>query len=685
VRAEAVASLPRHLFLAVLAALAAVGRGAPSSATLLALAALLVVFLGARALAERMRAPHRALRPQLLLLCALLAAAAVTRLLGATGGVAVPWVTLFGIPLALALALPGGSLVPRPRLLAALFYGALAVGLLAIDPWRDPVGRILVALLAVVGTVAAALDAGRNVVPDGLPSPPQTRRRTASIAALLALLALLTSLGVDAALAPIPRLWQEPQETPEREDRLAQQVQAAPADDEGAGERALALVRLVDAGDEPPQRLYLRSRLLDDPTESTGFVYLAPRAGEATRYADRDDGSEDLRIHWPETHDEGRGDERGQGITFSITLLADARDPLLVVPTPRWIEGRSLSIGADGAIAGPSGSERSATYDTAGDPLGAFDLSARRAGAAARDEELMALPGPFDGRHELVALLGDLREATPDAVARASAIAAILRKTGRFDPKAPFRDWAGFVKARRGSALHFAQCFALLARLARIPARVAMGYACDEYDAEDRRFDVRAKDFHYWGEVKIEGLGWIDFDPCPELPFLDPAAAAAGEPPPEPIDPKAIRKAIARERPFVVGLLLLLLVVAWLAFPSLRLQIDKLAGPRAPSGIAGAARRAWRFWQELLECCRRFGLEAHPAQTAEEFALVVGSAAPHEKEGVFKLLRVYHACRFGGAELHPEDERTSRELLARLPPALQAWRSERAAPEPSRR
>ena len=673
----------RGAFLALLVALAWERRGAPEPATLVALAALLAAAVALRMVVERLRRPPRELAPALALVAVLGTAGAAASWLGADGGIDVGWVALAGIPLALALVVPDPALVPRSRALAVLFFVALAFGLLAIEPWYSPTGRLLLGSLALLGTTAAALDVGRSVMPPGLPPPTATTRaRAAATATLLAALVLLTSLGVDAALAPLPRVWERRPETAPPEDRLASSVRHGTAAQESAPEAALALVRVLDGdGEEVPDRLYLRNRVLDQPTDSDELIYLGPRFGTTALHRDTDDGVQDLRIRWSESREDGPG----EGLTFQVTLLSDRLDALPVVPVPRWIEGRSLAVGADGALARPAGAAgASFSYRMAASPRAAFQPRRRQEAIAARNPECTSLPESFAGRAALEQVLGELPDGLQDDLSRVRTLSAHLRRTGRIDPDAPFLGWDEFLAVRAGKPVHFAQCFALLARLARVPARVAVGYCSDDYDETDRRFEVRARDEHYWGEVEIEGAGWIDLDPCPELAMLDPLASGARLAP-ERTDPKAVRKAFARERPLVVGLLLLLLVAAVLAFPSLRLELERITGPRPPAGMAGPARRAWRFWQELIDCCRRFGLEAHPAWTAEEFARLVGGAAPGEWSGLVRLLRVYHSCRFGGAELRPEEEQSSRELLSRLPHALQAWRSGRSDRAPSRR
>jgi transglutaminase-like putative cysteine protease len=670
----------RLAFLASLVALVAALRGMPSPASLLAVALALALGIGARALPERRRSPLRELRLALMLVVLLVAGALVLMALGERGPLVTPWVTLVGVPFALALTREEPTLVPRSKPLAWLLLASLAAGVVGLAPWTTRTGSALLAVAALLGTYGAALDLARAAPAKGMPAPTsRERRRGAATAALVALAVILLAAAVDAALAQLPRPWRDPEGGSNRSDRLARQLpvpeRAAPR--QAGLDGGVALVRLLEGDEPPPARLFLRESVLDLPVEREGVLFLGPRGGESLDRRDADDGREDQRVHWTETRDE----PNESGLAFQVTLLADPAEALLVVPRPRWLDGAIFTIAADGSIARPTSVPGSFTYRTGGSPAAAFGPPPRppaRAAAQDHDDEQLALPPAFEGRVVLAAMLRDVPEGEDDH-ARAEAIASMLRRTGRFDPAAPFEDWAGFGAARRGSSLHFAQCFALLARIARLPARVACGYATSAFDEKDRRWDVRRGDRRFWGEVRFEEIGWAGFDPLPAAP---PAEAA---PPPPRTDSQALRTTVVQDRPLLVGLLVLVFVALLLAFPTLKLEIEKLASRRAPGRIPERARRAWRFWQELIDCCRRFGLESDPSQTAEEFSRLVRAAAPAEGAGVVTLLRVYHGCRFGGADLSAEEELRSREMLARLPAALQSWRSARDGSGPSRR
>ena len=66
---------------------------------------------------------------------------------------------------------------------------------------------------------------------------------------------------------------------------------------------------------------------------------------------------------------------------------------------------------------------------------------------------------------------------------------------------------------RTGFCEHYAASFATLMRLARIPARVVVGYLGGEYNDLGGFFLVRQADTHAWCEVWIPGNGWTRIDP----------------------------------------------------------------------------------------------------------------------------------------------------------------------------
>jgi transglutaminase-like putative cysteine protease len=70
-----------------------------------------------------------------------------------------------------------------------------------------------------------------------------------------------------------------------------------------------------------------------------------------------------------------------------------------------------------------------------------------------------------------------------------------------------------FFETRRGYCEHYASAFALLMRVAGIPARVVVGYQGGELSTVGNWYLVTQSDAHAWTEVWLSGRGWVRVDP----------------------------------------------------------------------------------------------------------------------------------------------------------------------------
>lgn len=68
---------------------------------------------------------------------------------------------------------------------------------------------------------------------------------------------------------------------------------------------------------------------------------------------------------------------------------------------------------------------------------------------------------------------------------------------------------------KTGNCGYFASAAVVLLRAAGVPARLAVGYLSDEWDAASMTNTIRAKNAHAWPEVYFPGYGWIDFEVTP--------------------------------------------------------------------------------------------------------------------------------------------------------------------------
>jgi hypothetical protein len=106
---------------------------------------------------------------------------------------------------------------------------------------------------------------------------------------------------------------------------------------------------------------------------------------------------------------------------------------------------------------------------------------------------------------------------------RARALADYLRESHTFDPETPgghgYANVAAILaqpggQGGGGTSEQFASAFALLARAAGLPSRVAVGFAPGS-DEGGGRYEVRTGDAVAWGEVYFEGVGWVPFSVTP--------------------------------------------------------------------------------------------------------------------------------------------------------------------------
>ena len=158
------------------------------------------------------------------------------------------------------------------------------------------------------------------------------------------------------------------------------------------------------------------------------------------------------------------------------------------------------------------------------------------------DDGRDALRLPSRGNPRTVAFAQGLRARHADDRALVHAVLAMFRDEdftytlapGVVHPRDPVD---GFLfDSRRGFCEHYASSFALLMRIAGIPARIVMGFLGGERNPLGAHLIVRQSDAHAWVEVWLDGQGWTR---------IDPTAAVA----PERIEPSPELTGLARGRP----------------------------------------------------------------------------------------------------------------------------------------
>jgi hypothetical protein len=66
---------------------------------------------------------------------------------------------------------------------------------------------------------------------------------------------------------------------------------------------------------------------------------------------------------------------------------------------------------------------------------------------------------------------------------------------------------------KTGYCEYYASSMVVLARTVGLPARMVIGYASNEYDAESGQYIVRQANAHSWVEIYFPEIGWVEFEP----------------------------------------------------------------------------------------------------------------------------------------------------------------------------
>ncbi|NUO52252.1 MAG: DUF3488 domain-containing protein [Polyangiaceae bacterium] len=211
--------------------------------------------------------------------------------------------------------------------------------------------------------------------------------------------------------------------------------------------------------------------------------------------------------------------------------------------------------------------------------------------------------------------------------------------------KDPIADF--LTEQKRGHCEYFASAMVLLARAARVPARVVAGYRVEEQSPLGY-WIVRERDAHSWAEVWIDGR-WQTVDPTPssgaadasraETPFFSALADGLRT------TWEAVDDWLGRRSPFELSLMLVGLFGVLILYRTLR-------------GEKGAAARAAKpldpplpAFAELLRALEALGIARPPALTLGGLAAQVSSseAVPGgARDQVASAILVYERLRYGG-------------------------------------
>lgn len=245
-------------------------------------------------------------------------------------------------------------------------------------------------------------------------------------------------------------------------------------------------------------------------------------------------------------------------------------------------------------------------------------------------------------------------------------------------------------EGKQGFCEHFAGAFVFMMRAAGVPARVVGGYQGGDENGD--YLIVRQADAHAWGEVWLQGQGWVRVDPTFQIAparieeGLASAVPQADLPYLLRLDDNWVRRmrlaldtVVNDWNQWVIGYtpekqrqilrrlgiddLLSSTFLAWFG-GSLVLLIGALAAwllwrMRPPR--RDAARREWdRF-------CRKFarhGLVPEPAEGPRDFASRAVHAVPAQQAAIETVLAAYLAVRYGDAARQAELARLVRGFRA---------------------
>lgn len=204
-----------------------------------------------------------------------------------------------------------------------------------------------------------------------------------------------------------------------------------------------------------------------------------------------------------------------------------------------------------------------------------------------------------------------------------------------------------FLQEKSGYCVHFSSAMALMARILGVPSRVAVGFQPgDQVTAQGvTGYVVTSHDLHAWPELYFDGVGWLRFEPTPgrgDLPSYDeaPAVDDPATPEDEGATPRPTSSATpgagperpdeaaggpdlggataggASPLPYVLGGLLGLVVLA-AAAPAVWRLVVRRRRERAMRAGRDPARAAW---DELRDTARDHGWAAPDSETPRDFA-----------------------------------------------------------------
>jgi hypothetical protein len=184
----------------------------------------------------------------------------------------------------------------------------------------------------------------------------------------------------------------------------------------------------------------------------------------------------------------------------------------------------------------------------------------------------------------------------------------------------------------------FASAFAVLARAAGYPARVAVGYRLSEADRDGDVYRVSTDDAHAWPEVHLQGYGWVPFEPTniqgevtpaprdPDVTLASTDAAQLGTPS---VDTPKAGPELARGPADRIRLVAVLIAVG-VGFLLVCVVLAKWLRRQKRARLGPPARRIVGAWREVVDHLTQAGIRIPVSHTGSEVArdLRGGPGAP---------------------------------------------------------
>jgi transglutaminase-like putative cysteine protease len=411
--------------------------------------------------------------------------------------------------------------------------------------------------------------------------------------------------------------------------------------------------------------------------------------------------------------------DRDAPVATATVTIDDLAGPWL--PTPGWATSVALEPAGDvrenlrtGTLAVTTGLPAGTTYEiSARLPTTAADgdLAAAAVDLLPPSADLDVLPPAVRN------LAADLVEGVDPGWAQMAEMRDQLRSTGFYDSSEMVPPGHSYFRLAEfladpdriiGYEEQYAAAAAVMARAARLPVRVVVGYVIPPDRYTDGTAEVRAGDISAWVEVRVDEHGWVPVDVTPDR-SREPSADQQGtsfedvavpNPPPPPQPPPDLQVVSEQDEDEVdepaedeeeqatsasggigwqgwtaigagaaLGLLFVLAAIV-LVVKARRLQRRRTAG-RAALRIVGA-------WREVSDRYAEAGVvapaRATPLETARTY-LEAEPSAPAVRGELFGLVAVVDRAAYDATEPGDGDAAEAWQYCRTVVGALQADRS----------